>query len=43
MISMLANPSSTKKGQSNVNPRSSWYNNEELNYCEVDSDGYGIQ
>lgn len=43
MISVAANTSAVKNGQSNVNQRESWKNGDPLNYMTISSKMYGIQ
>lgn len=43
MIHVIANNSAVKNGVGNINPLSSWYDDADLNYITVATDGYGIQ
>jgi hypothetical protein len=43
MIHVIANNSAVKNGVGNINPLSSWYDDVDLNYITVATDGYGIQ
>ena len=43
MIDVLANNSAVKNGAGNINPTSSFYDDTELSYIEIGTDGYGIQ
>lgn len=42
-IGYALNNTAVKQGAKNINPASSWYDDEELTYFEVDSAGLGIQ
>lgn len=43
MIDVLANNSAVKNGAGNINQSSSFYNDTELSYMEIGTEGYGIQ
>ena len=43
MIDVLANNSAVKNGAGNINPTSSFYDDTELSYIEIGTEGYGIQ
>lgn len=43
MIDVLANNSAVKNGAGNINPTSSFYDDTELTYIEIGTQGYGIQ
>lgn len=42
-ISIIANKSGVKRGATNVNNTDMWFNNEPINYSEVDTSNFGIQ
>jgi hypothetical protein len=43
MIHVLANNTAIKNGGGNINDSSSWYDNKELSYINIDTSTYGIQ
>lgn len=43
MIHVIANNSAIKNGVGNINPLSSWYDDTDLSYITIGTDGYGIQ